>query len=128
MWKNAVEDNKMWRMRFACWITKATYTLRISNTYCFCTATMVTRTRLNIALYIHCLSCSVTFFVFQINVFKEISSSKSVCLLVCRILNRIHSSSEPSVSHCPKSTKHPVSGTRLVTIPTSLTALCSDTF
>jgi hypothetical protein len=33
------------------------HTLRICNTYCFYTATMVTRTRLNITLYVHCLSC-----------------------------------------------------------------------
>jgi len=30
--------------------------LRICNTYCFSTAAMVTRTRLNITLYVHCLS------------------------------------------------------------------------
>ena len=36
------------RMLFACWITKATHTLRICNTYCFSMATtMVTRTRLD---------------------------------------------------------------------------------
>jgi hypothetical protein len=35
-------------MRFACWITKATDTLRMYNIYCFPTATMVTRTRLNV--------------------------------------------------------------------------------
>jgi len=28
-------------------------------TYCFSTATMVTRTRLNVTLYVHCLSCSI---------------------------------------------------------------------
>ena len=32
-------------------------TLRISNTYCFCTAIMVTRTRLNVTSYVRCLSC-----------------------------------------------------------------------
>ena len=54
MWKNygragqATDDNIIRRMRLACWITKATETLRISNTHCFSTATMVTRTRLNI--------------------------------------------------------------------------------
>jgi hypothetical protein len=36
------------RMRIACWITKATNTLRICNTYFFSTATMVTRKSLNI--------------------------------------------------------------------------------
>jgi hypothetical protein len=47
------------RMRFACWITKATDTLRIYNTYCFSISTMVTRTRLNVTLYVHSLSCFV---------------------------------------------------------------------
>ena len=31
----------------------------IYNTYCFSNATMVTRTRLNVTLYVHCLSCSI---------------------------------------------------------------------
>ena len=35
-----------------------TRTLRLCNTYCFCTATMVSRARLNVTLYVHCLSCS----------------------------------------------------------------------
>jgi hypothetical protein len=42
----ATDDNIIRRMRIACCITKATDTLRIRNTYCFPTATMVTRTRL----------------------------------------------------------------------------------
>ena len=42
---------------FACWITKATDTLRICNTYCSYTATKVTRTCLNVTLYVQCLSC-----------------------------------------------------------------------
>ena len=33
-----------------------THTLRICNIYCFYTATVVTRTRLNFTLYLHCLS------------------------------------------------------------------------
>jgi len=33
------------------------HTLRICNTYCYFTATMVTWMHLNIMLYIHCLSC-----------------------------------------------------------------------
>jgi hypothetical protein len=39
-------DNIIRRMRFACWITKATDTLRMCNTCCFSTSTVVTRTRL----------------------------------------------------------------------------------
>ena len=35
------------------------HTVRICNTHCFSTATMVTRKRLNIALYVHCLSCII---------------------------------------------------------------------
>jgi hypothetical protein len=46
--RQATDDNIILRMRFACWITKATDTLRICNTSCFPTATMVTRKRLNI--------------------------------------------------------------------------------
>ena len=44
-------------MRFACWVTKATDTLEINNNYCLFTTTMLTRKRLNVALYVHC--CSV---------------------------------------------------------------------
>ena len=33
------------------------HTLRICNTYCFPIVTMVARTRLNVMLYVHCLSC-----------------------------------------------------------------------
>jgi hypothetical protein len=44
--RQATNGNIIWRMRFACWINKATDTLRIFNSYCFFTATMVTRTRL----------------------------------------------------------------------------------
>ena len=51
-------------MRFACWITQArihththTHTLVIFNIYCFSAAKMTTRTRLNVMLHAHCLSC-----------------------------------------------------------------------
>jgi len=33
------------------------YTLRLCNAYCLSTAAMVARTRLNVTLYVHCLSC-----------------------------------------------------------------------
>jgi hypothetical protein len=46
-------------MCFACWITKATDTLRICNIYCFCTAAVVTRMRFSVMLYVHCMSCLV---------------------------------------------------------------------
>jgi hypothetical protein len=44
--RQATGDNITWRMRFACWITKATHTYRIFNTYCISTATVVTGRRL----------------------------------------------------------------------------------
>ena len=57
--KNIVEPGRpqmtRWRMRIACWITKATDTLRICNTYCFSTITMVARTRLITLHYLACL-------------------------------------------------------------------------
>ena len=38
------------RMCVACWITKATYTLTVSNTYGFSTAKMVSRTRRSVVI------------------------------------------------------------------------------
>jgi hypothetical protein len=50
----------IWRMRIACWTPKATKNiLRICNTCCFSTATMVTRTRLSVTL--HYVACLLTF-------------------------------------------------------------------
>ena len=57
--REATDDNIIRRTRFACWIRKARrararthehiHTLRICNTNCFSTATIVTRTRHGIA-------------------------------------------------------------------------------
>ena len=41
---HATDGNIIWRMRFACWINKATSTLRIYNTYCYSLATIAART------------------------------------------------------------------------------------
>ena len=47
MWKNIVQvDRTTWRMRIACWVPKTTNTLRICNTYCYSTASIVARKRL----------------------------------------------------------------------------------
>ena len=46
----------IWRMRVACWVPKATNTLIICNIYYIYTTTVVTRKRLNVPWYIHCLS------------------------------------------------------------------------
>ena len=62
MCENIVERGRpqktIWRMRIACWIRKATlHTLRLCNTHCFSTATMVVRTHLNVKLQVRGLSC-----------------------------------------------------------------------
>ena len=60
------------QMALRCWITKTTHTLRICNTYCFSTATMLTRKRLCVTLYVglHCFSCFssslLSLFVFRL--------------------------------------------------------------
>jgi hypothetical protein len=63
MWKNAVQWDRSqtttWRIRTACWITMATETLEICNSYCVCTATMVVRTPFIVTLY--CTACPVQF-------------------------------------------------------------------
>jgi hypothetical protein len=93
--RSTTNDVTIWRIRFACWISKAMCTSAHAHvharthrpiyntrwfkydrddlcvnksqfvpvifeppcTYCFSTATMVSRTRLSVTLYIHCLSC-----------------------------------------------------------------------
>jgi len=61
MWKNLVEPERQMtirRMRIACWIPKATDThSELCNTYCFSTATVIARTRLNVTLYVLYLPC-----------------------------------------------------------------------
>jgi len=46
--RQATDANLIRRMRFACLINTARHTLRVCNTYCFSTAIMVSRTRLNV--------------------------------------------------------------------------------
>jgi hypothetical protein len=55
-------DNIIRLMHFACSIIKTrihthTHTFIMFTTYCFSAATMVTRTRHNVTLYVHSLSC-----------------------------------------------------------------------
>ena len=61
------------RMRVVCWITKATERHSdIFNTYCCTTATIVSRTRLSVTLYVHWLSCCKThFFVVILSFHRE---------------------------------------------------------
>ena len=61
MQKNTAEPSRppktIWRMRIACWIPKATDTLRMCNTYCCRMETMVTLKRLRVTLHVDCLYC-----------------------------------------------------------------------
>ena len=60
MWKNIVEPDRPQIMtRAYCMLDTQGYehALRICNSYCFFTATMVERMRLIVPLYAHCLSC-----------------------------------------------------------------------
>jgi len=68
MQKNMVERGRpqmtIWRMRFACWIPKATHTHTHTHSeyviLLFYIAAMVVRTRPSVTLYVHCLSCFLT--------------------------------------------------------------------
>jgi hypothetical protein len=51
--RQATGDNIIRRMRFACWINKATDT---HSEYVYM-ATMVTQKHLSVRLYVYCLSC-----------------------------------------------------------------------
>jgi hypothetical protein len=68
IWKNVgkydrpgqpTDDNIIRRMRFACWITKATNVHSEYVTHYFSTAVVVKLTRLCVMLYVrvHCLTC-----------------------------------------------------------------------
>ena len=64
MWKNIAERGRPQMTIGACamhagYLRLQIHTLRLCNTHSFSTATMVTRTRLNVRLYVHCLSCSL---------------------------------------------------------------------
>jgi len=62
MWKNLVElgrqQNKTWRMRIAYWTLEAKHThSEYAIILAFPLQQCLTRTRLNVMLYAHCLSC-----------------------------------------------------------------------
>ena len=58
--RQETEDKIMWRMRFACWITKVTQTHTHTHThtkYWYSRAKMVRQTGFNVTSYVHSLSC-----------------------------------------------------------------------
>ena len=56
-WAGHATDDSMAHEHFMLNTWDYKYTLRLCNTYCFSTATMVARMRINVALYVRCLSC-----------------------------------------------------------------------
>jgi len=62
-----------WYMRIACWIINSPHTLRLCNTRCFTTATLVARTRL-IVTYI--VSIVVLNFTFNITIIEKVKDFK----------------------------------------------------
>jgi hypothetical protein len=58
--RQAKDTNKIGRMRFACLINKTRHTLATRKTYCFSTAIMVSRKRLNV-MFTRTVHCPVVF-------------------------------------------------------------------
>jgi hypothetical protein len=78
--RQSTDDNIIRRVRFTCWITKATNThSTVFNTYCFSTATVVERTPLNISLI-----CTLPIVLITVpSIFPE--GLHSTCVRSCRI-------------------------------------------
>ena len=72
--RHVTDDNKIRRTCNSCWLTEATSTLRISNTYCFYEATMVKWTRLNVT-FIRILPVISLFTYILCDLSKELNSS-----------------------------------------------------
>jgi hypothetical protein len=53
----------IWRKRFACWVTKVAHSQNMY--YCFSAARIVTRTRLNITLYITLSLFKIVYFIYH---------------------------------------------------------------
>jgi len=58
--REAIDDN-LAHVHFTLGTQVYKHTLRIFNSYCFSTATMVAPTHLNVTLYVQCLSCCTKF-------------------------------------------------------------------
>jgi hypothetical protein len=69
--REATDDNVIQSLRFACWITKATDTLRICNHYHFSPTTVVPRTHLSVTLYAYCLVTSCGGITLQVAAIRE---------------------------------------------------------
>jgi len=79
MWKNTVQPDRP-QTNALCMPDNKDYklTLRICNNYCFCTATMITRTRLNITL-IRVLPVLLTFLKNMLTLFHILKTTAAGC-------------------------------------------------
>jgi len=121
MWKNFVELGrpvmKIWHMRIAFCIPKATHTHphRLCNTHFFPTETMVAGTHFNVTLFVNCLSCSYVTFV-ALRAGTKISIARSADLQDMRLKLKkeaVDSSNDPG-NHIPDMLKGVLSLTFLI--------------
>ena len=81
MWKNIVERGRpqmtIWLMRLACWYLRLQiHTLKLCNTHCSSTATMVERTCLNVTLYVFFLSYIYIYIYIYIYAYYTLTSKR----------------------------------------------------
>jgi hypothetical protein len=101
--RGATNDVTIWRTRVACWIREATcmhanagayavgrpharsvaHTEKYVTLHCFSTTVMVSRTRLNITLYVHCLSYCITKICFHYLKFS--GTKKNTAIFWCKV-------------------------------------------
>jgi hypothetical protein len=128
MWKNVVELDRpqrpLWRMHTACWIPKATNRLGIRNTYCFSTATMVERTRLEVTLHVHCLCCCILTKLplwWHFNKLKHVARwNVKKCQQIKNCVREGNSANCQFIEHwCPPAIRNYFCGTRLLSVPST---------
>jgi len=90
MWKNITDpDRPHMKIKYgACalhtgFLRLQTHTLRICNNHCFSTAITVARTRLNVTLYVHGLSCFILRATRRLSQYSQFPSSGICHLVVC---------------------------------------------
>ena len=77
----------------ACWVAKARNTLKMCSIRCVPTARLVTRTKLFVTLYVHCLSCLNYTAVFT-PYFVLLNQAQCLCMYGL-MWRRIHPSARP---------------------------------
>jgi hypothetical protein len=97
------------RMRFACWqLRLQKHTQNTQNSYCSSTPKMVTRTRLDVALYVHCLYCLFSTYQFSYRTTsKFLFSLQKIRYRDDIWYEQLHL---PSLSQVPRTGTHPFKG------------------